>query len=170
MEFKASLGNTSKIITVVVSLLMLVIVIIAFVDLSNKVWWLAAFALLFILTILGGWAYSIKSYEIKDNMLFIKRPIGSRQFSLHFLKKVERIPRKDLWMSFRLFGSGGFFGYYGRFYNMNYGSMRMFATNLNNAVMLTLNDGRKIVVTPDEPQNFIDALTSNINARLIRRY
>ena len=163
MEYKASLSKTSKIITVAVSLLMLIIVIKAFVDLKNEVWWLASFALLFILTVIGGWAYGIKSYEIKDNLLFIKRPIGSRQFSLHSLKKAEHIPRRELWMSFRLFGSGGFFGYYGRFYNANYGSMRMFATNLNNAVMLTLNDGRKIVVTPDDPENFIDAVTKKLS-------
>ncbi|MFM7328528.1 MAG: PH domain-containing protein, partial [Bacteroidota bacterium] len=58
-------------------------------------------------------------------------------------------PKKLRW-SIRLFGSGGLFGYFGKFRNSTFGTMNWYATRLGKFVVIILRSGEKFVVTPDD--------------------
>ena len=55
----------------------------------------------------------------------------------------------------RLFGNGGLFGITGWFWNRRFGRFRAYATDPGRVVLLRYRDGRKIVVTPHDVQQFI---------------
>lgn len=59
--------------------------------------------------------------------------------------------------SMRLFGNGGLFVYAGWFRNQRLGRYRAFATNFAFTVVLR-SAGRTIVITPDSPAAFVDAV------------
>jgi hypothetical protein len=59
---------------------------------------------------------------------------------------------------FRVFGVGGLFGYYGLFYNLTFGWTWWYASQNKNYVLLELQNGRKVILTPDNPEEFINAL------------
>ena len=59
--------------------------------------------------------------------------------------------------SLRTMGIGGLFGFVGYFHNEILGSYRAYATNELNTVVLVF-DGETIVVTPDDPEAFVEAV------------
>jgi hypothetical protein len=62
--------------------------------------------------------------------------------------------RREMWTTVRLFGVGGMFGYYGKFYSFALGNENWYATDMNRAVLLETDTG-KFVVTPDDPKAFL---------------
>jgi len=58
----------------------------------------------------------------------------------------------------RLFGSGGFLGWFGFFYNGSLGRFWAYAGNRDDLVLLTKTDGRKIVLSPHPPDAFLAAI------------
>jgi hypothetical protein len=59
--------------------------------------------------------------------------------------------------SLRTMGIGGLFGFVGHFHNEILGSYKAYATNEFNTVVLVFGD-QTIVVTPDEPDEFVEAV------------
>lgn len=121
--------------------------------------------LVLIATILISWGFSTTGYKIFGNELNIKRPFGNKSFDVRDIKTAEKITRSELQFSIRKFGNGGFFGYYGKYWNKKFGSMSWFATNLNNAILMTFIGGKKIVLTPDEPKKFLSEINLQNNHR-----
>ncbi len=58
----------------------------------------------------------------------------------------------------RLFASGGLFGYIGRFRIRGEGTASFYATNLSKAIEIILKDGKRIVVSPENPEQFISMI------------
>ena len=56
------------------------------------------------------------------------------------------------------FGVGGVFGYQGTFTNPSLGRMTWYVTRKVNAVLIKTANGSKIIVTPNEPDNFVREL------------
>lgn len=155
MEFKASMSNTVKAMTT----LMLIIIVVALIPtvlfLNGYPTLKLGIELLLLVTLLISWGFSTRGYTILGSQLCIKRPFGDRTFDLRDVRKSEKVTAKDLRFSLRTFGNGGLFGYYGKFLNRKFGHMTWYATNLNNAVLLKLKDGSKVLVTPDEAERFL---------------
>ena len=59
-----------------------------------------------------------------------------------------------------MFGVGGLFGYYGNFVNSTLGSMTWYATRRDKAVLITTLENKKIIVTPDSPEEFVASFNS----------
>jgi hypothetical protein len=57
----------------------------------------------------------------------------------------------------RVAGSGGLFGYYGRFWNRSLGAFRAYATRRSDLVRVDTADER-FVLSPDAPDRFLDEL------------
>jgi hypothetical protein len=107
--------------------------------------------------IIGGSAlFMVQSYNIKNHELIINRLGWTTKFDLQKLNAVE-INRNAMSGSWRMFGIGGLFGYIGSFRNDELGNYKAYATNRHNSVILQI-DGTNIVVTPDRPQDFVDAV------------
>ncbi|MBR2061256.1 MAG: hypothetical protein IJ979_04955, partial [Tidjanibacter sp.] len=62
----------------------------------------------------------------------------------------------------RVAGNGGMFGYTGRWRNKEIGTFTIYARRLTGLVIFELTDGKKIVVSCDEPQALVDDVTSRI--------
>ena len=60
----------------------------------------------------------------------------------------------------RKFGSGGVFGYIGKFWNKQQGNMIWYATDMKNPVMIETKNGKKIVLTPDDREQFLEQFTT----------
>jgi len=58
--------------------------------------------------------------------------------------------------SVRTFGVGGLFGYFGKFWNKEYGNMTWYATRRDKAIMIITKENKKIILTPDEVEKFIN--------------
>lgn len=117
---------------------------------------MAAFAavpmLAFILSALMG----PRGYRVAAEGLVIERWVAPISIPHASIRSVERISGDRLSGSIRTLGSGGLFGYYGRFRNRALGSYRMYATRSDDLV-LVLSDA-PYVLTPDSPERFIAAL------------
>ena len=99
---------------------------------------------------------SVRGYTVRDGQLLVHRLGWVTRFDLADLRKVEVAPGV-MRGSLMTFGNGGLFGFVGHFRNNALGAYRAYATKKENAVVLRLNGG-PVVVTPDEPVAFVDAV------------
>jgi hypothetical protein len=68
---------------------------------------------------------------------------------------VQLLDKETLSWSVRVFGVGGFFGYFGKFANTKLGTMIWYATPKDNIVLVEMLNNKKIILTPDEPEKFV---------------
>lgn len=108
--------------------------------------------------ILGALGFGIFGYHIKDGRLKILRPGWSKDIDLSDIKSVEFIPHA-MTGSVRTWGIGGMFGYVGYFRNSTLKSYKAYVTHRRKTVGLTTEEG-EIVVSPDDPEAFVESLKS----------
>ena len=103
-------------------------------------------------------AFAIRGYSVMDGRLLIHRLGWSNKFDLSEMVSAEVSPGATLG-SLRTMGIGGLFGFVGHFHNEILGSYKAFATNEFNTVVLVFGN-QTIVVTPDDPEEFVEVLTA----------
>ncbi len=113
------------------------------------------FVLLLVLTffLLRTTSYTVSESAIIINSLLLPYIINRNEIA-----SIAIVSKADMSGVYRTFGNGGLFGYTGYYRNAKFGTMRWFATQRKNYVLIEKTDGKKIVITPDEPENFINAL------------
>lgn len=114
--------------------------------------WLGGFLVVFLLVC---YLRSPTGYAIVDGSLVIRRVLGSKRYDLHG-SAVHDDPEAFRGLV-RLFGNGGFFAFHGRFYSRRLGSVRVYSRNKDHGVVVMLASGRKLVLSPDDSQGFIEA-------------
>lgn len=161
MKFRASLGKSARIITVVISIVFVGILVgqVFFAQMEEPMATKLAVGLipLIYLLVLG---LSPRGYEVNREELVIRRLFGKVVIKRSSIVGLDIIQHKDISGAVRTFGVGGLFGYFGKFYNKQFGSMKWYATRLDTPVMITTIDNVKIVVSPDQPVRFGEALRS----------
>ena len=161
--FKAPWAVSLKLITVIISSLLIAIPIVGVVKgIANDslIHSIIAFAPLLIL--LGAALFTIFSYHIRNKQLWVRRLLWHSKIDLSGLQEVFTDPHV-MKASWRLFGNGGLFSFTGTFKNKKLGVYRAFATQPHNAVVLSFDSGKTIVITPDQPQAMMDALQASIH-------
>lgn len=156
MEFKASLDKFTKITTLLVSFLLLSAIVLQFLAFKNYNFWIPIIATTFILvgfiiTIL----YKPNSYIIKSEGVFIHRFINKVLINKADIISIEEIEKETIKGTIRTFGVGGLFGYFGKFYNNKIGAMTWYATRRSNYVLIKTSANKKIILTPDNPEDFV---------------
>lgn len=161
MKYKASLDSTSKTVTLLISVLFFSIIVIqTILFLQYHAWPAFAVALLLILVYAATYAYQPVCYKIKDRNVIVHRHLSDVVVLRSDIKNIELIDKQKLKGSIRTFGVGGVFGYFGQFLNRDLGCMTWYATQRNhNAVLIELNNNKKIILTPDEPEQFVQQLS-----------
>ncbi len=104
----------------------------------------------------GSSFFIIRGYIVTKETLFVQRFVWNSRIDLSDLKSYE-IDREAMKGSIRTFGNGGLFCIAGYFHNKKLGHYRAFATNPELSVVLHFSN-RTVVVTPDNPQQFVAAL------------
>lgn len=106
-------------------------------------------------------AFAVRGYSLVDGQLLIHRLGWATKFDLSALSSAEVSPGATLG-SIRTLGIGGLFGFVGHYRNQVLGSYKAYATNELNTVVLDFS-GEVIVVTPDSPEEFVDAMKATRN-------
>jgi hypothetical protein len=107
---------------------------------------------------IGAWAFAPRSFAIGDGMLRILRNgWPSTKIPLDTIRTVSLLDPDALRGSLKLLGMGGLFGYYGLFRSPVLGSYRLHATRAGGLVLVR-TERRTVVLTPDPPDGFVEAL------------
>jgi hypothetical protein len=94
-------------------------------------------------------------YTVDDVGIVVNR-IGPKVCILHGeIADIGRLSARDVGFSVRVCGSGGFFGWFGRFWSRRLGHHRMYATNMRDLVFVELVDGKKFIVSPYPADVFV---------------
>lgn len=117
---------------------------------------LTAMLVLPVIVLIGCALYTVRGYELLGDRLEIRRLLWSTAVPLAGLERAWHDPHV-MDRSLRLFGNGGAFSITGLFSNRTLGRYRAWATDPKRAVVLVL-PGRKLVVTPDRPEDFLRQL------------
>ncbi|RNC64885.1 PH domain-containing protein [Proteiniphilum sp. X52] len=117
--------------------------------------------IVFLITVIIGMIYAPIRLEATDKKITLKMVFSSREIPLSEVTKVIRISKSDIDSSIRTFGSGGLFGYLGRFKNDKLGSYNMYATELNNLVLVCTTN-KKYVFSCSRSNEFIEYVNLKI--------
>lgn len=95
--------------------------------------------------------FSPLGYSVRNGALVIHRPLKPVVIPLEEIENVEILASDDLSASYRVFGVGGLFGYYGLFFRNELGIIHFYLRNKENPIMIdTANHGR-LLISPDSP-------------------
>lgn len=164
MQYNTSLDLTSRIVTILITVLFLVSIGFAIYKVispgsSVDDLYGAIFATVLLLGIYCFcYLYRPVKYVITDGQLVVKRPIKDVVLNLSDLKQVRIASKQDLKWTIRTFGNGGLFGFYGKFRNSTFGNMTWYATRLSNYLVLFTTNAGKIVLTPDDIEGMFNEL------------
>lgn len=104
----------------------------------------------------GSSFFVIRGYIVTKETLFVQRLFWNSRIDLEDLQSYEIDPQA-MSGSIRTMGNGGMFCIAGYFHNKKLGSFRAFASDPKLSVVLRF-PGKTIVVTPDNPAQFVAAL------------
>jgi hypothetical protein len=148
MEFKTSLDKLAKVVTAVVTVLIIGIIVLQLIITITTL----------LVSYLIAFMFRPISYVILDGLLVIHRPLLDIKIEVNEIKNVEILDSQELKGTIRTFGVGGLWGYWGSFANTRIGAMKWYATRMSNAVLITTVSNKKIVLTPDDPELFVKNL------------
>lgn len=157
MTFSAPWSKVLKFMTVLSVALLGGIAVIGMVSGPREmIFWVLSMTVIPLLILVSSVFFLIRGYELEPGTLKIHRLGWVSKIPLDGLSSAEANPQA-MAGSIRLFGNGGMFSFTGLFRNKLLGNYRAFATDLDRAVILKF-PSRTIVVTPDQPQEFVAAV------------
>ncbi len=160
MRFAAPWDRSLKVVTTV-AVLVLVAVAVAVLLLIGRADGprviRALVVAIFAATVVLAWALAPKGYSIERGRLRIERPLLPIDVPLASIRAAGRLPDQAFRGSSRVAGSGGLFGYYGRFWNRRIGAFRAYATRMSDLVRIDTADDR-FVLTPEPADRFLEIL------------
>ncbi len=160
MTFSTSFDGMAKVITLGIGGLFIFCIYQGIIKHPNDLVGLVAGSFFMITIYLFCWLFHASKYIVSGSHLIIKRPIRNVILNEEEIKSVALIPKSDLAWTWRTFGVGGIFGYFGKFTNSQIGGMTWYATRRDKAVLITTRADEKIVVTPDSPIEFVKELNT----------
>ncbi|WP_281671422.1 PH domain-containing protein [Rikenella microfusus] len=127
-------------------------------------WVRLAVALVIVGSAVGAAGYMPIRLLADGEKITIRRLFGALRIPLGEITEVRPIPKAYLDGSFRTFGSGGFFGYLGRFRNKRLGNYTMYATDLNRLVRVD-TDRRRYVFSCERPEEFAEFVRERLRKK-----
>ena len=111
-----------------------------------------------------AWVRGVKGYQVDSEHLTIMRNGPGRMLISHDkIRSVTFKPDIGSYFNSRLLGLGGLFGWAGPAKVRNPTDVKsldaeVYGTHPQKSVVLDLDDGRALIVTPDDPQSLVAAL------------
>ena len=109
--------------------------------------------------------FAPRNYTVGSGAIVVGRLGPDAVIQFERIREIRRIDGRDIGFAWRRFGSGGFFGWFGRFYSRTLGAFRAYATNMCDLVLITEVDGTKTVLSPYPPDAFLEAVQRRIERR-----
>jgi len=113
---------------------------------------------LLLLSIAFPYLFSPRDFVLIDNHLVIKKVLGKVKIPIEDIEEVKLLKKIS---GIRVFGSGGLYGYFGYFHLGHIGSVKMYAKRRNKLVLISCKS-RRIVISPENPEEFVAELESRI--------
>jgi Bacterial PH domain len=108
-----------------------------------------------VMILLVTYLVSTREYAMGEGKLVVRKVMGSKSFELRGASVgPDALAFKGMT---RVFGNGGFFAFDGLFYSSRLGFVRSYARNREHGVVVVLAGGRKLVLSPDDPNAFVTA-------------
>ena len=156
MDFKTSLDKMSMVTTTATTLL---IIYICFTQVVQAPQTTPVVALTLGVVLPATYLYCLLmmplAYSVTQNHIRVRRLLADWELRRDSVSAVRILEHKEMGFTLRLFGVGGLFGYFGMFRNARLGNFRMLGTRRNKALLIETITGKKFVITPDDPKEFI---------------
>ena len=149
-EFKATWSKALWIVSAVATVILLAVAALPL----HGPWWIRLFPLAIVA---GAAPFVVRGYTVRDDALLIRRLFWDTRIGLTGLQSARFDP-SAMCGSVRTCGNGGLFSFTGWYWNRKIGKYRAFVTDPARAVVLVFAN-RRIVVTPDRPEDFVRALS-----------
>lgn len=117
----------------------------------------------FLITVIVGVGYTPIRLRANTEKITARMLFRSLKIPLNEVTAINQISKRDISNSIQTFGSGGLFGYLGRFKNNKIGSYSIYATELNNLILVRTRS-KIYVFSCSRPHEFIEF----INLQLIK--
>lgn len=127
----------------------------------SMLWLKYLLTIILLTTVIAGVGYMPIRLKANDEKVTVRRLFGSLEILLNEVIDTRRIFKSEIDGSIRTFGSGGLFGYLGRFKNDRLGNYTMYATELNNLILVRTNN-KKYVFSCSCPQEFVEFVNLQI--------
>lgn len=121
-------------------------------------WILLAPWIILLLVPVIAFGYHPMGYTISADELQIRRPFGAIRLPLKEISGAMQVGIHDLGTTNRVFGSGGFLGYFGVYTTGRFGKMICYNTRKDDFVFVEMNDGKKYLLSPDNTAEMVDLL------------
>ena len=111
-----------------------------------------------ILLMLKAAALAPGGYFVTPREIVVRRILGSVRIPLSDVTDVRSggdILKGVLWLG----GSGGLFGFFGKFRRPGMGTFMAYATRLDRLVLIERGNATPIVLSPDEPERFVEEVS-----------
>lgn len=116
-----------------------------------------------LLILLASLPFVVRGYELRDNVLHVRRLFWTTRVALGELREAGTDPEAGAG-SIRLFGNGGLFSFSGWFRNAKLGRYRAFVTDWQRAVVLRAAECT-VVLSPADPAGFVRELQTPVSPR-----
>lgn len=161
-KFKASLNATSWIVSLAVIAFSAIMSVFIYNNIDNSdapyflVW---AFPLFMGSLMVGLFLFRPSSYSITPYSVVISRLAKDRVIDKNDITLCRVVSKEEMGLPIRTFGNGGLFGFTGSYFSDRLGKMTWYATRTDKYVLIQLSGGQKIIITPDEQDAFVAALS-----------
>ena len=154
--FTTSLDKFNKITTIIVSaILLIVLVLVFFLTPADGLEFAISVSIIPIIIFLVVYLLRPNNYSVSADKLLIHRMLGNVEIDRNSIQSVQEIDESQVKNSLRTFGVGGFFGSFGKLWNASLGNMTWYITRKNNFVLVETKNKKKIILTPDKPDEFV---------------
>jgi hypothetical protein len=103
-----------------------------------------------------SWALAPSGFALEAGSLVVERPLRPIRIPIAGIRAVAPLPAGAMRGAIRLGGSGGLFGWYGRYRSGTLGAFRLYASRRDGLVLV--DAGERYVLSPDRPERFVEAL------------
>ncbi len=154
--FTTSLDKSNKIMTILLFLVVIAALVPGIIFTPEEAQFTIIFTVILVVSLLVI-AFLIRpnNYSVSPDKLLIHRIIKDVEINRNNIQSVQEIDESQIKNSLRTFGVGGFFGSFGTFWNDKLGKMTWYVTRKNNFVLVETKDQKKIILTPDKPEEFV---------------
>ncbi|MES2622072.1 MAG: PH domain-containing protein, partial [Bacteroidota bacterium] len=155
MKFTASFDSFSKIVTAIVVMALIGVSVASITNNHGFSYFSIGLIVFMALALVVTYGFHPRFYVVNNGTVQVKSLFRSFTYPKGDISSCDRVDDATMKYSIRTFGVGGFFGYFGKFYNSKIGSMIWFATQRKNWVLMQTRNGKNIIITPDEPDALI---------------
>jgi hypothetical protein len=140
--------------TVPICLTVLLVVAAVSLSLFKEAWAIVVLRAIALVVILCGLYFCPKYIAVTPSQLVIGRLLTKRTIALNQIASVVPYQRAESFI--RTCGSGGVCGYWGWFRNNEVGNVFVYATRMDQLLLVTLSSGRKYVLSCKDAKTMAD--------------